>query len=449
MGLPKGQIGNSEVGHMTIGSGRVIDTDLVRINKAMEAGEFSTNKAFVGAFEHVKKLGSTLHLMGLVSPGGIHSHVEQLYGILRAAKNDGVKNAVIHVFTDGRDVPPQSAAESIARLEDLCAEIGLGCIATVSGRIYAMDRDKNWDRTEKVWQAITEGKGHSAHDKASDHMKEMYAKGIFDEHLEPIVFPSSDGKAYTLSQHDAVIFFNFRSDRTKQLSKLITDIAEEKNIYFVTLTDYGDKLKAVVAFPPLKIDTTLASEISRAGMSQVHIAETEKYPHATYFLNGGHEDPYPGEERIMIPSRKDVLTHDLAPEMKAQEIADAAISCINSGVDFIFINFANADMVGHTANKPAIIIAVETVDRELGRVIAALKARGGVAFITADHGNAEINIDPITGERHTAHTLSVVPAILTEKDHTMLPGGLSDIAPTILTLYGLPIPKEMTGKKLF
>ncbi len=452
VGLPSGQIGNSEVGHMTIGAGRVIDTDLVRITKAMKAGEFTTNPAMKAAFDQVKEYGSTLHVLGLVSPGGIHSHEEHLYGILRAAKEAGVRDVAIHAFTDGRDVPPESAVRSLMALEALCAELGIGRIASVSGRLYAMDRDNNWDRIEKVKQAIFFGKGSPEyhHEKeASAFVAEMYSKEITDEYIEPVVLLDEEGKAKTIQANDSVIFFNFRSDRAREFSKIVADVAAQKNICFVTLTEYDPKLEAHVAFAPSRVATTLAAEISAAGLTQVHIAETEKYPHATYFLNGGQEAPHPGEEFILIESRKDVLTHDLAPEMRAKEIADAAIARIESGTDFIFINFANADMVGHTANKPAILVAVETVDRELGRVVAALKARGGVAFVTADHGNAEVNIDPTTGDRHTAHTLNVVPAILTETGHTMHPGSLADIAPTILSLYGLPIPAAMTGKKLF
>ncbi len=448
VGLPEGQIGNSEVGHMTIGAGRVIDTDLVRITKAMNAGEFLTNPAMKTVFDHVKKHGSILHLMGLVSPGGIHSHVAHLYGILRASKDAGIKNVAIHAFTDGRDGAPQAAGEALVELEALCADLGIGYIATLSGRLYAMDRDNNWERVEKVKQTIFYGKGklHKGK-KASEVMVDAYKEGMFDEHLEPVVFLDAKDSLPKLSDNDGLIFFNFRSDRARQLSKLIAEAAEEKNICFVTLTEYDPKLKAHVAFGPSKIDTTLAAEISKAGLTQAHIAETEKYPHATYFLNGGREEPHKGEEHILIESQK-VLTHDLAPEMRAKEIADAAIGRICVGTDFIFINFANADMVGHTANKLAIITAVETVDRELGRVVAALKARGGIAFITADHGNAEVNVDPKTGERHTAHTLNVVPAILTEEGHKLHKGTLADIAPTILSLYGLPIPDSMTGKKL-
>lgn len=450
VGLPHGQIGNSEVGHMTIGAGRVIDTDLVRITKSMQKGEFLSNPAMKLVFDHVKKHNSTLHLMGLLSPGGIHSHEMHLHGILRAAKDAGLTNVAIHAFTDGRDVAPQSADKSLKAIEVLCAELGIGAIATVTGRLYAMDRDKNWDRIEKAKQAVFHGKGKEHKGNVpSEIIKALHKEGIQDEYLEPLIFLDEKGKSNELKENDGVMFWNFRPDRARQMSKLIEEAATEKNICFVTLTEYDPNLKAHVAFAPNKIDTTIAAEVSRAGLTQVHVAETEKYPHATYFLNGGREEPHKGEEHILIESRKDVLTHDLAPEMRAREIADAAISRINNDVDFIFINFANADMVGHTANKPAIVTAVETIDHELGRVIAALKARGGVAFITADHGNAEVNIDQETGERHTAHTLSVVPAILTEKGRAMHEGSLSDIAPTILSLMNLPVPSAMTGRKLF
>ncbi len=449
VGLPSGQIGNSEVGHMTIGAGRVIDTDLVRITKAMNAGEFLKNEAIRSAFSNTQKNNSTLHLVGLASDGGVHSHIEHLYGLIRSAKEFGLTKVVIHAFTDGRDVLPRSGMDTIRLLENACENSGDCHIASITGRLYAMDRDKNWDRTEIAEGAIFNGTGEIIKDKKpSEAMSEKYENGVFDELLPAMVFLNKDGKPDVVEKNDSIIFFNFRSDRARQLSERIVKKVSELNLCFVTLTEYDEKISSLVAFPKTRIETTIATEVSKAGLKQAHIAETEKYPHATYFLNGGHEEPHAGEEFVLVPSRKDVLTHDLAPEMKAKEIADEATKRILSGVDFVFINFANADMVGHTGNKPAILKAVETVDRELGRVIGILKSRGGVAFITADHGNAEQNIDEATGERHTAHTLNVVPAIITEAGHTMKNGGLADIAPTILTLLNLPIPAEMTGKKL-
>lgn len=449
VGLPKGQIGNSEIGHMTIGSGRIIDTDLVRITKAMNAGEFLSNPAFVQVFEHVKKNNSTLHLMGLLSPGGIHSHEAHAHGILRAAKDAEIEKVAIHAFTDGRDTPPQSAASFLLELENLLEEIGIGYIATASGRFFAMDRDHNWDRLDAAKDAIFRGCGTERNNcKPSDVLGELYKDGVLDEHLVPIVFVDENGKKYSIEDNDGVIFFNYRPDRARMLAHAIAESAGEKNICFATLTEYNKYLKAHVAFSPMHVDTTLAAEISKAGLKQVHIAETEKYPHATYFLNGGREDPHEGEEHVMIESRKDVLTHDCAPEMRAKEIADAAITHIQRGTDFIFINFANADMVGHTANKKATIEAVETIDRELSRVITELSLRGGIACITADHGNAELNRDQQTGQMHTAHTLNKVPMILTQKSVHLSDGGLADIAPTLLSLYELSVPRSMTGKNL-
>ncbi len=449
VGLPIGQIGNSEIGHMTIGAGRVIDTDLVRINKSIKDGTFSRNIAFQKVFNHVNKNESTLHLMGLVSNGGIHSYDAHLHAILKSAKDNGINNVAIHVFTDGRDTPPQSAKNYLEKLEELCMELGLGFIATASGRFYAMDRDNNWNRTERARQAIFEGVGSTyKNKKASSVIGDLYKDGVLDEHIEPVVFLDNLGKAKILQENDGVIFFNFRNDRVRMFSKYIEEASKEKNVFFVTLTQYDEKFGAEVAFAPQKIDATLASVISDAGLSQAHIAETEKYPHATYFLNGGREQPHKGEEHILIESRKDVSTHDQAPEMRAHEIALAGIESVKKGTDFIFINFANADMVGHTANKEAIVVAVETVDKELKKFLEVLHSFGGIAFITSDHGNAEVNIDPITGYKHTAHTLSKVPAIITQKGLFLNNGNLADITPTILSLYGLPIPDIMTGKNL-
>lgn len=449
VGIPDGQIGNSEVGHTTIGAGTIVDMDLVRIDKEIESGAYHTNPAFVQLFEHVRMYDSTLHVQGLVSPGGVHSHQRHLFSFLREAKAQGMKRVAIHVFTDGRDTPPQSASQYLKELEALIAELGPEFfIATISGRYYAMDRDNNWDRLAKAEQAIFDCKGEVCEIKPSAYLEEKYKQGKVDELLEPIVCATPEGIGCAVEKNDAVFFFNFRADRARMFTQRLMERQKVDNIYVVTLTEYCVDYTCTVAFPPTKIETTLANEISRAGLKQAHIAETEKFAHATYFLNGGREKPYDGEVDIMLDSRKDVKTHDEAPEMRAVGIADKAIEEIEKGTDFIFINFANADMVGHTANVPAIIKAVEAVDTALGRVVDALDKKGGIALITADHGNAEINIDPVTGIRHTAHTTSLVPCIITSHDYKLHNGGLSDIAPTILNILDIAIPGVMTGKPL-
>lgn len=449
VGLPDGQMGNSEVGHQTIGAGKIIDTDLVRIEKSISSGEFAKNPALAALFDHVNKYNSILHVQGLLSDGGVHSHQDHLYAFLKVAKAAGVKNIAIHIFTDGRDTAPQSASKYIKELEDVISELGVGKIASISGRYYAMDRDNNWDRLAKTEQAMFECKGNVCKIQPSKYVDDLYKVGKLDELLEPIVCLDYEGNSCAISKNDAIFFYNFRADRARMISKKIMERQSSENILFATLTEYGSEYKCLIAFPPLVIDTTLANEISKAGLTQAHIAETEKFPHATYFLNGGVEKPYPGEKHILLASRKDIATHDQAPKMRAEAIADKAIEEINAGTDFIFINFANPDMVGHTANVPAIIEAVEEVDKQLGRVIDALDNRGGIAFITADHGNAELNIDPETGNKHTSHTINPVPAILTSHDYTMIDGGgLSDIAPTILEIMGVKKPQSMTGKSL-
>lgn len=472
VGLPEGQMGNSEVGHTTIGAGKIVDTELVRIDKAIHNGEFDKNPAVNALFDHVKKNeGAVLHLMGLVSNGGVHSHQEHLFALLRLAARKKVPKVAVHVFTDGRDTAPQSAATYLKELEKVVAEVGNAMIASISGRFYAMDRDHNYDRLAKAEKAMFVCEGNvcqiSPDFKASDYVNNLYKEGKLDEHLEPIVCTDLDGKSCAVQKNDAVFFFNFRADRARQLTEKLLKFQSTENVCLATMTEYSTDFKCLVAFPPSTIETTLAAEISRAGLTQAHIAETEKFPHATYFLNGGREEPYPGERHVMLDSHKDVPTHDLAPKMRAEGIADAAIAEIKRGTDFIFINFANADMVGHTANVPAIIEGVEEVDRQLGRVMEALLAVNGEAFITADHGNAEINIDPVTGVKHTAHTTSPVPAILVSKRHTFANEfrdhddgraaalasaaareGLSDIAPTVLALMGIPQPAPMTGKSI-
>ena len=450
VGLPEGQMGNSEIGHMTIGAGTTIDTDLVRIGKAIGEDEFGTNPAFVKLFEHVKAHDSVLHTYGLFSPGGVHSHTKHLYAFLDAAKRAGVSKIAIHAFLDGRDTPPKSGAQYLEELEDVLDDLGIGFIATASGRFYAMDRDQHWERLAKAEKVIFEGEAEKFYEnrRRSAVLRELYEKGIVDEHLEPIIFLDAEKKSYPIGENDGIFFFNFRADRARMLTQKTIEYAKARNICFVTLTAYDQNFDCLVAFPPLAPKVTLADVVSEAGLTQAHIAETEKYAHATYFLNGGRELPHEGEEFVLVESRKDVATHDLAPEMRAREIADKAIEAIGKGTDFLFINFANADMVGHTANVPALIIAIETIDRELKRVVLAAVAKGGFVFITADHGNAEQNFDPTTNERHTAHTENLVPAILTLKDVTLKDGSLADIAPTILSLMELPIPDAMTGTVL-
>ena len=454
VGLPEGQMGNSEIGHTTIGAGKVIDTDLVRIAKAIKNDEFVKNPAFVKLFKHVQKNKSTLHIKGLLGNGGVHAHSDHLFAFLRAAKKAGVEKIALHMYTDGRDTAPQSAGKFLEELETVLKEVGIGRIATVSGRFYAMDRDNNWDRVKRAEDAMFLGQGKIilATDKItkpSEVVKELHKNGVLDEHLEPIVFLDQDGKSYKIEKNDGVFFFNFRADRARQISKKILERAKKDNLCFVTLTEYDKTFDTNVAFPTVAIETTLAKEISKAGLTQAHIAETEKFPHATYFLNGGVEKPYKGEEHILLASRKDVATHDLAPEMRAEAIADKAIEQIKKGTNFIFINFANPDMVGHTANVPAIVTAVETVDRELGRVLEVLHKRGGQAFVTADHGNAEVNFDKVAKVKHTSHTINPVPAILTNQSEKLRKGGtLADITPTVFKILGINQPKSMTGQSL-
>jgi len=338
----------------------------------------------------------------------------------------------------------------LRELEDVIDDLGIGFIATASGRFYAMDRDNNWDRLKKVEEALFAGESKTSYQtkKPSEIIEKLYEEGVVDEHLEPVIFLDEEGRSSTINDNDGIFFFNFRSDRARMLSSKIVAHADDQNLCFVTLTEYDKNIPSIVAFPPSIITTTLAQEVSQAGLTQAHIAETEKYAHATYFLNGGRELPHPNEEHIFIESRKDIQTHDQAPKMRAKEIADKVIESLEKGTDFLFINFANADMVGHTGNAEALIIALEEIDAQLKRVIEATLAKGGVAFITADHGNAETNIDHETGETHTAHTSNVVPAIVTALG-TLANGSLADVTPTMLHLMHLDQPAAMTGKNLF
>ena len=454
VGLPAGQAGNSEVGHMTIGAGKPIETDLLCINKSIQSGEFKKKKVFLSLFEHVKEYNSTLHILGLLSPGGVHSHQEHLFTLLSLAKENRIQRIVIHAFTDGRDTAPKAGSQYLKKLEDTIEKLNKEeenkfTIGSVSGRYYAMDRDNNWDRLALAEKAIFEGEGNSFQGKPSEYVEEEYKKGESDEFLRPAVFPSQGGEN-TIQKNDAIFFFNFRPDRARMLSKKIQERTKGMNTLFGSMTKYSDEIKSMVAFSTPSPKTTLGKEISKAGMKQARIAETEKFAHATYFLNCGEEKPYPGEKDILLKSRDDIETHDQAPEMRAEAITQKAIQEIQKGEsDFIFINFANADMVGHTANVPAIIKAVETVDQELKKVVEEVKKKGGIVLITADHGNAEINVDTKNRSRHTSHTSSPVPLIITKKGLKLKNGELSDIAPTILSFLDISIPKEMSGKLLY
>jgi 2,3-bisphosphoglycerate-independent phosphoglycerate mutase len=448
IGLPEGQMGNSEVCHLTIGAGKTVYSDLLRISQAIKDGSFFNNPVILKAVDHVKKNKSKLHLLGLLGPGGVHSHSDHLLALLKLAKEKELDQVYLHLFLDGRDTPPQSASLFAKNLEAEIEQLGIGKIATAGGRYFGMDRDNNWDRLSKAQAAIFEGQGVRIKDKKlSEVLSDRYQQGENDEFIETLVFEDLGG-TNTVQENDALIFFNFRPDRARMLSSKILEQQEIKNWFFATLTTYDANFACPVIFPKIKINTCLAKEISLAGLSQVHIAETEKFAHATYFLNGGVQEPFAGETDILIESRKDIKTHDEAPEMKAEEIADKAIEEIKKGTDFIFVNFANPDMIGHTGNVTAIKIALTFVDQQLERVIRALDEVGGVAFITADHGNAEVNIDPETGIVHTAHTTSLVPAIITDEQIEFLQGTLVDVAPTVLSLLELTKPSEMTGKNL-
>jgi len=380
----------------------------------------------------------------------VHAHQEHLHDFLRRAKEAGISKIAIHAFTDGRDTPPQSAHLFLSNLDNLISELGIGRIATASGRYYAMDRDQNWDRVQKVEKAIFEGIGQAYQgEKPSQVIQKLHQQGMMDEHLEPIIFLDENGENFKISRNDGVFFFNFRADRARMLSQRVIARAGGLNLCFVTMTEYDKNFDCLVAFPPERTETSLAAEISAAGLSQSHIAETDKYAHLTFFFNCGREQPHNNEKFILIDTRKDVRTHDQAPEMRAARIADAAVKEINSGVNFVAINFANPDMVGHTGNFSATVKAVETVDQELKRVVETALNNQAAVLITADHGNAEINFDEKNQQRHTAHTTSRVPAILIVNDEQLHSGTLADIAPTILKLLEIKKPASMTGEALF
>lgn len=449
VGLPEGQMGNSEVGHTTIGAGKILDQDLVRIDKEIKNGDFFKNENFQNLFQHIKNNDSYLHVMGLISPGGVHSHMSHLFAFLDLAKQNNIEKIAIHLFTDGRDVPPQSANIYVKELEDKIKEIGIGKIVSISGRFYAMDRDNNWDRLKLVEDLIFEGVGNICEIEPHLYIENLYKEGKVDEHLTPFLCLDENKNKYLINKNDGVFFFNFRADRARQLTKKILEKSKTENIFISTMTSYGDEYNTHVVYHPVPIKSTLAKELSKSGFLQVHIAETEKFAHATYFLNGGVEKLYENEEHVLVPSRKDIKTYDLAPKMSASGVADRAIGKIEEGFDFIFINFANADMVGHTAVPSAIHEAIEEVDTQLGRVLEKLNEKGGIALITADHGNAEIYFDKQTGKPHTSHTSNKVPFIITSNEFELKKmGGLSDITPTVLKLLRVDKPEDMTGESL-
>jgi 2,3-bisphosphoglycerate-independent phosphoglycerate mutase len=458
VGLPEGQQGNSEVGHLNIGAGRVVYQDLTRINLAIRDGSFQKNAVLLGAMASARK-DHALHLMGLVSPGGVHSSSHHLYALLEMAHSLGLPRVFVHAFTDGRDEPPTSAAGYVAELVERIRAIGAGRIASVSGRYYAMDRDRRWERTERAYRTVVEASGPTAPDPVA-LVKQSYDAGITDEFLVPTrIVPPGQPPPPPISDGDSVIFFNFRPDRARQLSHAILDETWDhferahrpRLAHFVTFTEYEKGLPAEVAFPDEPLRHVLAEVVSAAGWRQFHTAETEKYAHVTYFLNGGREAPFPGEDRLLVPSPK-VATYDLQPEMSAAPVTDVLLDRLGSGrYQLLVVNFANPDMVGHTGVFPATVRAVEVVDAMLGRIADAVLPRGGILAITADHGNAELKIDRATGAPLTAHTTSPVPFIVAGASGVegLAEGGkLGDVAPTLLPLVGLEPPREMTGDDL-
>ncbi|RJQ05200.1 MAG: 2,3-bisphosphoglycerate-independent phosphoglycerate mutase [Bacillota bacterium] len=462
VGLTDGQMGNSNVGHLNLGAGRVVYQDLARIDRAIADGDFYDNPILLGAARVGSEPGRRLHLMGLVSPGGVHSHQRHLHALLGLAARAGTRDLVVHAFLDGRDVPPKSALPYLDDLEAAIREAGAGRVATVAGRYYAMDRDRRWDRTAKAYRGMVAGEGRTAL-SAREAVERAYDLGETDEFVEPTVIVSGpDGVPVgKVREGDAVVFFNFRPDRARQLTRAFVfrefDGFERPGghlpLHFVTMTLYDATFPVPVAFPPEAVRNTLGEVVSKAGLRQLRIAETEKYAHVTYFFSGGEERPFPGEDRCLIPSPK-VSTYDRKPEMSAPAVASEAVERIASDVyDLVVLNFANADMVGHTGDFSAAVKAVEAVDRAAGRVVRATLERGGVALVLSDHGNAERMIDLQTGQPQTAHTVSPVPFALVGASYRgepvkLRPGILADVAPTVLDIMGLEKPREMTGQSL-
>jgi 2,3-bisphosphoglycerate-independent phosphoglycerate mutase len=435
VGLPPGQMGNSEVGHLTIGSGRVVFQDLMRVDKAIQSGELFTSPALTGAFRRARERGADVHLLGLVSYGGVHSHIDHLRALLELSRREGMaERTYVHAFTDGRDVSPTSARHDLGELVAEDARI-----ATVSGRYYAMDRDRRWERTERALAAIMAGEGEPADDPVAA-VEASYARGVTDEFIEPVVLPLP-----RLTQGDAAIHFNFRPDRARQLSQRLL----EEGVDLTTMTRYRDDFDCPVVFEEQFVADTMAEVLAEHGLRQLHVAETEKYAHVTYFFNGGREQEWVGETRILVPSPRDVATYDQKPEMSAAEVVDRFAAELPNGYAFAVVNYANPDMVGHTGVIPAVVHAVEAADAALGATVAAVEALGGVSVVTADHGNAEQQLEADGVSPHTAHTTNPVPLVVTLPGAELGEGGaLADLVPTCLWLLGLPAPEEMSGRSL-
>ena len=457
VGLPEGQMGNSEVGHTNIGAGRIVYQDLAKITKAIEDGDFFSLPEFVKAIENCRKNNSKLHIMGLLSDGGVHSHNRHLYALLEMAKRRDFENVYVHCFLDGRDTPPASGEGYIAELEEKMKEKGIGQIATLSGRFYSMDRDKRWERVSKAYDALVNGVGEKAN-SAISAIEESYQKEVFDEFVKPTVITNKNGEPVAkIEDGDSVIFFNFRPDRAREITRSIVDKnfdgfeTKKMDTYFVCMTPYDETMPNVeVAYKKEEIKNTFGEYISSKGLKQLRIAETEKYAHVTFFFNGGEEKQYEGEDRILVPSPK-VETYDLKPEMSAYEVTDKVVEAIKSEkYDSIILNYANPDMVGHTGNIEAAIKALEAIDECVSRVVKAINEVGGILLITADHGNSEQMIDYKTGEPYTAHTTNPVPLAIVgiPNNKKIKEGRLADLAPTMLDLMGLEKPNEMTGESL-
>lgn len=452
VGLPKGQFGNSEVGHLNLGAGRIVRQDITKIDYEIETGDFYKNPAFLEAFAETST--KTLHIMGLLSTGGVHSHQKHIYELIKlASQSENLERIWIHAFLDGRDTPPQSAKGFIAQLEAVLVDYPKAKIATVTGRYYAMDRDKRWDRVELTYNSLVHATGITTFATPTDAVSSAYAEGITDEFVKPAIFNSYTG----MHDGDSVIFANFRSDRAVQLTDVFVGKdfsgfarSDIKFARYVSMTRYNDKLQCLVAYPPTSIKNTLGEYISSLGLKQLRIAETEKYPHVTYFFNGGEQQPFVGEERILIDSPKEVATYDQKPEMSLPEVAEKLVAAINSNkYDIIMSNFANGDMVGHTGNYAASVSAVEALDKYVGEVVEAMRAQGGEVLIVADHGNCEEMFDYDSNQPHTQHTTNLVPCIYIGRSATVRENGaLEDVAPTLLQIMGLPQPKDMTGTTL-